>query len=59
MPDYGIVPAGEFGPGSVRADGRNIHDTYIFEVVRRVPAAESTRSLAEGHCELASELSQQ
>ncbi len=56
-------------PGSVRSDGRKIHDTYIFQVktpeescypsdyyriVRRVPAAESIRPLAEGHCELTS-----
>jgi branched-chain amino acid transport system substrate-binding protein len=57
-----------FGKGSVRRDGRKLHDTFIFQVklpaeskypwdyyrqVRRVPAAESIRSLDEGRCEFA------
>jgi branched-chain amino acid transport system substrate-binding protein len=56
-----------FGPGEVRADGRKIHDLYLFEVkapgesqgawdyykVRRtIPAAEAFRPLEEGGCEL-------
>jgi branched-chain amino acid transport system substrate-binding protein len=54
-----------FGPGTVRVDGRKLHDTFIFEVkkpadsrypwdyyrqVRRVPAADSIRPLSEGAC---------
>lgn len=54
-----------FGPGSVRSDGRKIHDTLIFQVkapgesrypwdyyrtIRRVPAAEAIRPLSEGRC---------
>jgi branched-chain amino acid transport system substrate-binding protein len=57
-----------FGKGSVRQDGRKIHDTFIFQVkspaeskypwdyyrqIRRVPASESIRPLSEGRCELA------
>ena len=57
-----------FGRGSVRQDGRKLHDTFIFQVkspaeskypwdyyrqVRRVPAAESIRPLEEGKCDFA------
>jgi branched-chain amino acid transport system substrate-binding protein len=56
-----------FGAGMVRADGRHIHDMYLFqvkapsasarpwdyyEVVRKIPAAEAFRPLAEGGCPL-------
>ncbi|WP_451978324.1 ABC transporter substrate-binding protein [Azospirillum endophyticum] len=56
-----------FGKGSIRADGRKLHDMYLFEVkkpeeskypwdyynVRKViPAAEVWRPLAEGGCPL-------
>lgn len=55
-----------FGKGSVRQDGRKLHDTVIFQVkspaeskypwdyyrqVRRVPASESIRPLNEGRCQ--------
>ena len=54
-----------FGKGSVRADGRKIHDMYLFEVKKpeeskgpwdyyklraTIPAAEAWRPLAEGGC---------
>ena len=54
-----------FGAGMVRADGRKIHDTFIFEVkkptesqypwdyyrmVRRVAAADCIRPIGEGAC---------
>ncbi len=57
-----------FGRGSVRADGRVIHDFYLFQVktpaeahadwdvyklVATVPAAEAFRPLSEGGCPLA------
>ena len=53
------------GPGSVRADGRKIHPTYLFEVktpaesrapwdyfklVATTPAEQAFRPLAEGNC---------
>ena len=56
-----------FGKGTVRADGRHVHDMYLFEVknpaeskgkwdyyklVRTIPAAEAFRPLAEGGCPL-------
>lgn len=56
-----------FGPGSIRADGRKLHDVHLFEVkkpeesrapwdylklVRTTPAAEAFRPLAEGGCPL-------
>ncbi len=59
-----------FGKGSVRADGRKIHDSYLFEVktpaestgkwdlykVRAtVPAAEAFRPLDQGECPLVSQ----
>ena len=57
-----------FGVGEIRADGRKIHDLYLFEVkapgeskgtydlyklLRTVPAAEAFRPLAGGGCNLA------
>jgi branched-chain amino acid transport system substrate-binding protein len=54
-----------FGKGSVRADGRKIHDMYLFEVkkpseskgpwdyyktVAETPGNEAYRPLSEGHC---------
>ena len=57
-----------FGKGSLRHDGRKIHDTFIFQVktpaeskypwdyyrqIRRVPAAESIHPLDEGKCNFA------
>ncbi|MEP9397453.1 ABC transporter substrate-binding protein [Mesorhizobium sp. KR2-14] len=57
-----------FGKGEVRADGRHIHDMYLFEVkkpeesngdwdlyktVATIPAAEAFRPLADGGCSLA------
>ena len=54
-----------FGKGSVRADGRKIHDMYLFEVKKpdeskaawdyykklaTIPAAEAWRPLTEGGC---------
>jgi branched-chain amino acid transport system substrate-binding protein len=54
-----------FGQGTIRSDGRKLHDTFIFEVkkpaesrypwdyyrqVRRVPAADCIRPLNEGAC---------
>jgi branched-chain amino acid transport system substrate-binding protein len=56
-----------FGEGEIRADGRKIHDMYLFRVkapdaskgpwdyydlVRTIPAAEAFRPLAEGGCPL-------
>jgi len=56
-----------FGKGSVRADGRKIHDMYLYEVKKpseskgawdyyklrtTIPAAEAFRPLAEGKCPL-------
>jgi branched-chain amino acid transport system substrate-binding protein len=54
-----------FGKGTVRADGRKLHNAYLFEVKTpgesrypgdlyklraTIPAAEAFRPLAEGHC---------
>lgn len=56
-----------FGKGTVRADGRKIHDMYLYEVKKpseskgpwdyyklraTIPAAEAFRPLAEGKCPL-------
>ena len=56
-----------FGKGSIRADGRKIHDLYLFEVKKpeeskgpwdyykkraTIPAAEAWRPLADGNCPL-------
>ena len=56
-----------FGKGQVRADGRKIHDMYLFEVKKpseskgpwdyyklraTIPAAEAFRPLSEGNCPL-------
>ncbi len=56
-----------FGKGTIRADGRKIHDMYLFEVKKpdeskkpwdyyklraTIPAAEAFRPLAEGECPL-------
>ena len=56
-----------FGKGSIRADGRKIHDMYLFEVKKpaeskgpwdlyklraTIPAAEAFRPIAEGGCPL-------
>lgn len=56
-----------FGEGSIRADGRKIHDMYLFQVktpaestapwdyyklLATIPAAEAFRPLADGGCEL-------
>jgi len=56
-----------FGKGEIRADGRHIHDMYLFEVkapeestgdwdlyktVATIPAAEAFRPLADGGCSL-------
>jgi branched-chain amino acid transport system substrate-binding protein len=56
-----------FGKGTVRADGRKIHDMYLFEVKKpaeskapwdyyklraTIPAAEAFRPLADGGCPL-------
>ena len=56
-----------FGKGTIRADGRKIHDMYLFEVKKpaeskgewdlyklraTIPAAEAFRPLAEGNCPL-------
>jgi branched-chain amino acid transport system substrate-binding protein len=58
-----------FGHGSIRADGRKIHDMYLFEVKKpeeskapwdyyklraTIPAAEAFRPLKEGNCPLVS-----
>jgi len=57
-----------FGKGTIRPDGRKIHDMYLFEVKRpeeskypwdyyklraTIPAAEAFRPLSEGNCALA------
>ncbi len=57
-----------FGKGTVRTDGRKIHDMYLYEVKKpseskgawdyyklrtTIPAAEAFRPLAEGKCPLA------
>jgi branched-chain amino acid transport system substrate-binding protein len=54
-----------FGDGSVRQDGRHIHNMYLFQVktpaeskapwdyyklIQTIPAAEAFRPLADGHC---------
>ena len=54
-----------FGKGSVRADGRKVHDVYLFEVKKpeeskapydyyklraTIPAAEAWRPIADGNC---------
>src|SRR6478752_1564509 len=56
-----------FGKGTIRADGRKIHDAYLFEVKKpseskypgdfyhlkaTIPAAEAFRPLKEGNCPL-------
>jgi branched-chain amino acid transport system substrate-binding protein len=58
-----------FGKGMIRADGRKIHDAYLFEVKKpeeskyfgdiyklraTIPAAEAFRPLNEGSCPLVS-----
>jgi branched-chain amino acid transport system substrate-binding protein len=58
-----------FGKGTVRPDGRKIHDAYLFEVKKpseskypgdfyhvraTIPAAEAFRPLKDGNCPLAS-----
>jgi branched-chain amino acid transport system substrate-binding protein len=58
-----------FGKGTVRADGRKIHDMYLFEVKKpaeskgpydyykvraTIPAADAWRPMAEGNCPLVS-----
>ena len=58
-----------FGKGTVRADGRKIHDMYLFEVKKpeeskypwdyykvraTIPAAEAFRPLKDGNCPLVS-----
>jgi branched-chain amino acid transport system substrate-binding protein len=58
-----------FGKGTIRADGRKIHDAYLFEVKKpseskypgdfyhlraTIPAAEAFRPLKDGQCPLAS-----
>jgi len=59
-----------FGKGSVRADGRKIHDMYLFEVKKpeestgewdlykvraTIPATEAFRPIEEGECPLVSQ----
>ncbi len=56
-----------FGKGTIRADGRKIHDAYLFEVKKpaeskyagdyyklraTIPAAEAFRPLTDGGCPL-------
>jgi branched-chain amino acid transport system substrate-binding protein len=58
-----------FGKGTIRADGRKVHDAYLFEVKKpseskypgdfyhlraTIPAAEAFRPLKDGGCPLAS-----
>ena len=58
-----------FGKGTIRADGRKVHDAYLFEVKApaelkypgdfyklrgTIPAAEAFRPLKEGNCPLVS-----
>ena len=82
MPDKGAARSGQqvvdqmkalptddplFGKGSVRADGRKIHDMYLFDVkkpseskgpydyyklVKTIPAAEAFRPLSKSECPL-------
>jgi branched-chain amino acid transport system substrate-binding protein len=62
------IDDGLFGKGTIRPDGRKIHDMYLFEVKRpeeskypwdyyklraTIPAAEAFRPLSEGNCALA------
>jgi branched-chain amino acid transport system substrate-binding protein len=57
-----------FGRGEIRADGRKLHDMYLFEakapnesrgawdyykLIRQIPVAEAFRPLAQGGCALA------
>ena len=57
-----------FGKGSIRKDGRKIHDYYLFQIkkpsestgewdlykyVGTVPAAEAFRPMEQGNCPLA------
>lgn len=57
-----------FGRGTIRSDGRKLHDMYLFEaktpgesrgpwdyykLVRTIPAAEAFRPLADGNCSIA------
>ena len=57
-----------FGKGTIRADGRKLHDAYLLEVKKpaeskypgdfyhvraTIPAAEAFRPLKEGSCPLA------
>jgi branched-chain amino acid transport system substrate-binding protein len=57
-----------FGKGTIRPDGRKVHDLYLFEVKKpaeskypgdfyklraTIPAAEAFRPLREGGCPLA------
>src|SRR5262249_1232238 len=59
-----------FGKGTIRADGRKLHDMYLFEVKTpaeskgpwdldklraATPAAEAFRPLKEGNCPLVSD----
>ena len=56
-----------FGKGTIRKDGRHVHNMYLFEVkkpgessgkwdyyklVREIPAAEAFRPEAEGGCQM-------
>jgi len=56
-----------FGKGTIRPDGRKVHDMYLFEVkkpqeskaawdyyklVSTIPAAEAFRPISEGKCPL-------
>ena len=58
-----------FGKGSIRADGRKLHDAFLFEVKKpkdskypgddytlraTIPASEAFRPLKDGHCPLVS-----
>ena len=58
-----------FGKGTIRADGRKLHDAYLFEVKKpseskhpgdfynlkaTIPAAEAFRPLKDGGCPLVS-----
>ena len=60
-----------FGKGTIRADGRKIHDAYLFEVKKpaeskypgdfykvraTIPAAEAFRPLKDGGCPLVERL---
>jgi branched-chain amino acid transport system substrate-binding protein len=61
------VEALELGTGTIRADGRKVHDMYLFEVKTpaeskypgdyyklraKIPAAQAFRPLSEGGCSL-------